>query len=400
MTTSCLSAQEYQDFLLASLIHVDPCAHQMIGDQIPFLWNLARLSSGCNKELQYLMTRKEILKLLMGCYSRQVDTTREYGEDRNRGFATSRLDGWSQSQQTSQNTSFAESIGKQKFDDLSNSKMRSVSTLLAESSSRDESHGFRDDIGKGYSAVSSWSDIEVDSTRSDQNYGSSYTRMSDSTQNSGCDYQYSESETVAGSGQADASGSFIFVSTGVKAGASYWQNRSIWSAKVQDQGRKDGRQTVDEKTYKVMTARKQSDETGGRKSTSYFNALADDQTHARGADQFKSTGRGNRNAESHSTGAGSSISKAESEAQGSSQRTSQAHSDGESHRESNRNGFSTSDSIAYHQRFEHLRQMYDNTMALLENERQHARASIKPLFGKLLLQNPDGCCEYRGCRTC
>jgi len=394
---SCPTVSEYQNFLRTSLLYVDPCAHVLIDENIPFLWGIARLSSNCNPELQYLLTRREILKLLMGCYSRQINTTRGYTEMKGRGTQSSRSDGWSQSQQTSQNTTFAEAIGKQRYNDENRSQMRSTSTLLAESNSQDTSHGFRDDVGYGKSVVSSWSDIEVDATRTDRTSGSSFDRQSRSNQQNGCDYQYSESETVAGSGKADASGSFIIVSTGVQAGASYWQNRSVWSAKVQDQERKDGLFKLDEKQYRNMLAKKQSDETGGRKASSYFNALVDDQTHSRGHDEFKSTGRGNRNGESHASGSGASNSKAESESQGSAQRSSQSHSDSEAHRDQTREGFSTQDTIAYHQRFEHLRQMYDNTMALLDHEYKHTLASIRPRLGRLLFENPDGCCEIRRC---
>ncbi|MCG3146100.1 MAG: hypothetical protein HONDAALG_03953 [Gammaproteobacteria bacterium] len=71
----------------------------------------------------------------------------------------------------------------------------------------------------------------------------------------------------------------------------------------------------------------------------------------------------------------------------------QAHDESASRSDATRTGFSVMDDTKAHQRFEHLRMLYDNTQMLIDIKREHMRRSGRINFGAILTCSMDGLCR-------
>lgn len=379
MNPTCLTPQQYKAFILTSLSVAEPCAKEVLADQIDLLWSVNRALSACDDELHYLLTRRAAITLLMGCYTRQIDTRDARSESHSRSQQTQRSDGWSQAQQSNQAVAFADSVGTARYNDLSVGSGKSGSRRNASGSQYSDTYTKFDDIGSG----ASFTDSASSAAGQRQNVSTSTARTTGNGEErggrSGCNYSISKSKTngqgfnigVAGGG---------FRSTG--------NTSDTFASSYAQQQQFDTRDGSNSRSVQgSSTQRSQSDRT----STSYFNALSDSSSKSISGSRSDDESSGFRDNEAHASGYGSGAGDSQARGNSASQATSLSRDEAEAHRTANRSGFAVLDDIKAHQRFLHLTALYDQATQLIDLKRKRVRGRAVR-FGAMLTMYADGCC--------
>jgi len=385
---SCaLSPIEYQQFIVRSLTVADSCALPILEPQIGLLWDLSG-GFGCDRELQYLYTRLQALKIVMACSAKDVDSRYQNAEDHTRTTAESREDGWSQAQATAQNFRVSDACSTARYDDVAKGQMRSGSTRTARSSAVDDAYSAYRDEGKGKSR--SYQTLhtigQTNASTESETFQTGVTTGRGSRK--GCKYDFSQS---ADSGSSNAVN--ITVGAGVGAVAGVSENSSIWDMEMYQSAASN--QTATNTgcgTRNIFNDHRQRTRRT-RDACGFFDAMVDatsnSKTVADATDVFTSF----RDQFAHADGAGESKAKAQARSENSAQGTSKAHNDAESHRRMTQQGFSQTDDIKAHQRFEHLKKLYDNTWENIQYKKKLLASRIGATVGNLLTCQPDGFCS-------
>lgn len=370
MSNCALSPQQYKDYIVTAMSLSDPCAPSDLNQTVALFWDLSKLQSMCDPELQYLLTTRETIKYLMGCKVWEVDYSQSRSQN-DMGFrSTQRQDGWNQAQSTGQSTSFRDAIGQSRYNDFSDASMDAVSQRNAQAQSHDESEACMHDIGHG----GSMSETQGERKSRNQSVSGSQNQAIRRTDGKGsrgsCNYRFSASKA-----RGDSYGALLWM-----GGAT--GKRSSWTQYQRDYTENE------EKVRNSAFRESQANSAGGsnskteRQSSSYFNSHIDDGSSSQTTAHSEDHATGSRDSKSHAEGLGQSSNESKGQGQHSMQGTSQAHSDGEQHRERNSSGYSVMDSAKLHQRFQHLRNMYDQLTERIEHEKAHLRAGMK-IYGGL-----------------
>lgn len=375
MNNCNLSPIEYKTYIVTSLSLADPCAPTDLNQSVDLFWELAKLQSMCDPELRYLFTTREAIKYLMGCKVWEVDYSKTVSRN-DMGFTSEqRQDGWNQAQSTGQSTSFRDAIGQSRYNDFSDSSMDAISQRNAQANSHDESEACMHDIGHG----GNLSETQGERKSRNERVAGSQTQAIRRTDGKGsrgsCNYQFS-----AAKARGSNYGGLLW--TGGASG-----RRTGWTAYSRDYTKNE------EKVRNSGFRESQANSAGGsnskteRQSSSYFNNHVDDSSRSSTQAHSEDHAAGTRDSKSHAEGLGQSANETKSQSQNSMQGTAQAHSDGEQHRERNSSGFSVMDSAKLHQRFEHLKDMYDQLSERIEYRKWQLRSGVK-IFNGLMVHSP------------
>lgn len=377
--THCLTSEQYKAFILTSLTVAEPCASEVLKDQIDLLWSVNKALSACDLELHYLLTRRSAISILMGCYTRQIDTRDARSESHSRSRQEQRADGWSQAQQSNQAVSFADSVGTARYNDDSVSSGKSGSSRNASGSSYSDTYTKFDDIGSG----ASQSDSTQTASGQRQNVSSSNAETSGNGSErggrSGCNYSISKSKT---NGQGFNIG---VVGGGYRSTGNTSDSFASSYAQQQQYDTRDGSNSRSVQGSSSQQAQ------SNRTSSSYFNALSDSSSKSISGSRSDDESSSFRDSEAHASGYGSGAGDSQARGNSSAQATSQSHDEAESHRTATRSGFAVLDDVKAHQRFLHLTTLYDQATQLIELKRKRVRGRAMQ-FGAMLTMHSDGCC--------
>lgn len=367
---------QYKAYIATVMAAADPCAPSDMAQIISLYWNLSKLQSACDAHLQYLLACREMIKYLMGCKVWEVNQrTARTGSDM--GSTTERRqDGWSQAQNTGQATSFRDAVGQSRYNDFSDAAMDAASSRNAQSQSHDESGACMHDIGHGESLEETQGERLSDMERYTGSQSQAQNKNDGEGFRSSCNYQYSGSKTK-----------------GASYGFSLWQGgstgtKSTWTAYSSDSTQ--NKEQVRNASFRESQSdsSQQSTSKTERQSSSYFNSHIDDGSSSSTAAHSEDHASGNRDSTSHAEGLGQGASETKAGSENSNQGTSQSHADGEEHRERNASSFGVMDDLKLHQRFEHLKDLYDQYTKHIEHHKEQNRATMGARGGKFI---------YRGC---
>ena len=367
---------QYKTYIQTVMTAADQYCPSDIGPIIALYWNLSKLQSTCDQHLQYLLTCREMIKYLMGCKVWEVDqVTSRSGSDM--GSTTERRqDGWSQAQSTGQSTSFRDAIGQSRYNDFNDAAMDAASSRNAQSQSHDESSACMQDIGHGESLEETKGERRSDTERFVGRQSQAQNKDDGEGFRSSCNYQYTGSKTK-----------------GASYGFSLWQGgstgqKSTWTAYSSDSTH--NLEKVRNASFRETQedSSQQSTSKTERQSSSYFNSHIDDGSSSSTAAHSEDHASGHRDSSSHAEGLGQSASEAKAGSENSNQGTSQSHSDGEEHRERHSSSFGVMDGLKLHQRFEHLKMLYDQYNKHIEHHKEQARATMGARGGRF---------TYTGC---
>ncbi len=377
----CMTPQDYIRYIVSSLQLAETCDNEDFPAQVAALWGIVGPMSGCDMELRYLLARLQAIKLLMGCYARQIDTRLSRAERHSRSSSTSRSDGWSQATSQMASVGFSDAVGENRYRDLAVGSADSASDSADWSQSRGRGGSRFDDIGSGAGQADSTASRTSRSRRFSNETSRTDTNSSHTGRRGGCNYTFSQSAT-------DGIGINILV-----AGASRTGTKSTSDTWIQDASQSSDIATSSTDSLRTSQARSTSSARSQRTSSSYFNALADgfDWTTAQSHGEAHSTSARDASAHAHGLGTGNQQSKDRSEM--TSRADNAAHDESSSRSNSTSTGFSVMDDAKAHQRFEHLRMLYDNTQALIDLKREHMRRSGRITFGAILTCSMDGLCR-------
>lgn len=383
---SGLTASEYQAFIVRSLTVADSCAKTLLEPRIALLWQLSG-GFGCDAELQYLYTRLQALKFVMACAAKDVDSRYQSAEDHQRSTTESRDDAWSQAQQTAQNFRVADGCSTARYDDVAKGQMRSGSTRTARSSAKDDAFSTYRDEGSGKSRTyQTQHGIGQYRGSSASETFQTGTTVGGGSRN-GCKYEFSQ-DAVSGA----ATGDNIAAAAGVGSTGSVTESANTWDMEMYQSAASRQVATNSGCGTRNVFGDRRNRTRRSRDACSFFDALVDatsnSLTVADATDVFSSF----RDQFAHADGAGQSKAKAQSRSQQSGQGASKSHGDGESHRRMTQQGFSQTDDIKAHQRFVHLRDLYDNTVELIAYKKRLLASRVSPKIGGLLTCQPDGFC--------
>ena len=377
----CMTAEDYKRYIVASLQLAEQCVNDTFSQQVDLLWSISAPLSGCDDELHYLLTRLQAIKLLMGCYTRQIDTRTGRSERHSRSTATSRADGWSQAMSTMSSVGFADALGENRFRDIATGSSDSGSDSANWLQSRSRGASRFDDVGSGAGE----SDSNATRTARGRRF-SNETSRTDSDSNhtgrrNGCNYSFSQSGTK-GLG-------LNVVVVGVSRTAT--KNTSdVW---IQDSSMSNDIAKSSTDALRTSQARSTSNARSLRTSSSYFNNLADGYDWSTAQSHGEAHSTSYRDAAAHAHGVGTGNQNAKDRAEMTSRSDNAAHDENTSSSNARRTGFSVMDDAKAHQRFEHLRQLYDNTQMLIGLKREHMRRSGRIMFGEILTCTMDGFCR-------
>lgn len=377
----CMTDADYKQYIVTSLQLAEQCINDTFPAQVDLLWSLSGNLSGCDMELHYLLTRLQAIKLLMGCYTRQIDVRTGRGERHSRSTATSRANGWSQATSTMSSVGFSDALGENRFRDLATGSSDSGSDSANWLQSRSNGASRFDDVGSGAGESNSSASRTARGRRFSNETSRTDSDSLHTGKRGGCNYSFSQSGT-RGLG-------LNVVVVGVSRTAT--KNTSdVW---IQDSSMSNDIAKSSTDALRTSQARSTSNVRSRRTSSSYFNALADGYDWSTAQSHGEAHSTSYRDAAAHAHGLGTGNQNAKDRAEMTSRGDNLSHDESASRSDATRTGFSVMDDAKAHQRFEHLRQLYDNTQALIEIKRHHMRRSGRIIFGAILTCTMDGFCR-------
>lgn len=378
--SSCVSADKLKETIVSTLTVADPTACDALGPRIDVLWNLNSMLACGDSLMQYWLVRREAIAFLMGCYAKQVDVSDGRGETHARSESSSRQDGWSQSQATSQGSRWGDVIAQARYADFADSRQDTGSQHTRTSSSFANSRSQYDDTGYGNSWRSTDAERQGKTIRQAKNSGGSRT-----FQPRGDNYGWAAGFRYAESAQSRQGFTAVLrgstktntTSRAVEDNCSF--NRSHVTTNA-------GRETLND-GYGDMRSK------SNRASSSFFNAMVDSESTGESGSRMDDSSSSFRDLNAHSEGQGTNQSGARSKGEQSAQGTSKEHADGESARDSVRSSFGEFESSKFHQRFLHLKELHANASEMIAHLRMRKRGSMGVYVTNMLSQSPDGRCD-------
>lgn len=348
----------FKNFLITSLTTNDPCTPTNFSDMVDQIWRLMSGVSGCDLELQYLLTRQQLLVIMMGCRVYDIYRSDSISESNSRSELTTKQDSESQSQQTGHSSGYNDLIGTQRYNDFANSVLRAESQRSAYSESHDESHQRMDDVGHGEAVSETVGDRGSESARFSQDYSESTATSVRDGARRGYNYNHSASRTQGFGVNLAAYG---YARTPTK---NTWDQ--LMRSDTADSGFSERRGT----SSRGLRAEATSFSTTERQSSSFFNAMMDERIWGASVAKAEDHQRSQSDNTSHAEGLGQSSTEQEGKSQGSNQGTSQSQSLSITERDGSRSSYTISDTINAQQRFQALRDLYDATGRLIDYRRK------------------------------
>lgn len=377
----CMTEQDYIAYIVTSLQLAETCANDDFPEQVELLWGIVGPLSACDVELRYLLTRLQAIKLLMGCYARQIDARTSRSEHHSRSSATSEADGWSRATSQMASVGFSDAIGENRFRDLSVGSSDSGSDSSDWSQSRSRGASRFDDTGSGAGQADSDATRTARSRRFSNETSRTDSSSSHSGRRGGCNYSFSQRATRG-------TGVNALVIAGSRSGT-----KSTSDTWIQDSSASQDIATSATDALRTSQLRSNSNARSQRTSSSYFNALADGHDWSTSQSHGESHSTSFRDAAAHADGLGTSNQQSKDRSEMTSRGDNAAHDESASRSDATRTGFSVMDDAKAHQRFEHLRMLYDNTQMLIDIKREHMRRSGRINFGAILTCSMDGLCR-------
>lgn len=357
ITNLAVTSQIFKNFLITLMSVNDPCVPDNFADMVDVMWNLVRGQSGCDLELQYLLTRLEMTKIIMGCRVYDIYRSDTTSESNSQSKLETKQDSESQSQQTGHASGYSDLIGEQRYNDFADSTLRAESQRSAYSESHDESHQRMDDVGHGEALSTTEGNRGSESGRLSQDFSESTSESVRDGARRGFNYNHSMSVT-AGFGANIAA-----IGYGRTPTKNSWDQ--LMRSDTADSGFSERRGT----SSRYLKARASSFSTTERKSSSFFNAIMDERIWGASIAKAENHQRAQSDSESHAEGLGQSATEQEAKSQGSTQGTSQSQSVSTTDRDGSRSSYTISDTVAGQQRFQALRDLFDLTLKLIEYRR-------------------------------
>lgn len=384
----CMTDTDYIGYIVSSLQLAETCMDEEFPARVALLWGMMGPLSACDPELRYLLTRLQAIKLLMGCYARQIDRRDSYAERHSRSDDTSRSDGYSQATSTMSSVGFSDAVGANRYRDIANGYSYNAVDSHDWAQARNRGGSSFDDIGSGRSRT----DAAGIGRSRDHRAGYDHTRSDAANLHDGarhgCNYSFTQNRTMGtGLTIVVASGSY----TGTKHTSDTWVEDTTRSADNAE-SRTDG--------YRVSKARGSNYSRSQRTSSSYFNALADGHDWSSSQSHGESHSTTIRDAAAHADGLGTSNQQAKDKSEMASRGDNIAHDESHAKSYAVRTSYAIMDDAKAHQRFEHLRMLYDNTQALIDIKRLAMRRAGRIVFGEILTCSMDGLCRMPLSASC
>ena len=376
-STCSLSPVEYKDLIYKTLLDVDFCAADYIDPQvIDFYWHLQKCWSRCDTELQYLLTRREAVKLLMGCNVYQIDRSGSVSESNSTSSSESCADGWTQSQSNSHSANWSDSLAEAKSDTSGTSRGESESSTTSYTESHSNQSGksdttgfstsYADGLSDSFSNSRSESTGESLSTKEDGGGIGTYSMSEDYVQN------HSRTEGIGAS--------FGIIGAG----------RSATRGEEHTFARSDDIDDGKESRFGHSLSNVRSSNAGQTISTSgshsFNQAISDTFAQSTSVNDGATVGGGSGSSTSHSEGLAQSSAETRNRGTTSGQNTNQGHNENSSKSKANSVSSSSGFAYKYNQRFKHLSQMYDNLTLLIEYKLQAIKRGQKVSYGRIVCQ--------------
>jgi len=364
----CLTPAQIQAYIISSLTVADPCGQATLTPaRLSMLWGLMRFQAACSLDLHYWLVRREAIKLVMACYSRQIDLADGHSESHSVATADSRQDGYSQAQSTGQGMRLQDAIGTARYNDAFNAQGTTGSQTDGSSSSFADSFSSSLAVADGTSRADSQSHREGQASRTQIN---SFSRLATGTgESSSFSRQAGYTEDVFAGLALPGFGFTLHIIIHNNQGINSSTSRNERIEQQFGQGQMNG--------FSTATGNSSSE------SSDLFNSQG--QSAASGQSGARSDQAGSSFADQTGAGSGLGANQDEMRSRGtsSSQGSNLAHSDGEAHRRMNASGFSQDDEFSYHQRFLHLQTLFDNATQMIAHLRMRRAASTKFNFGQM-----------------
>lgn len=353
-----ITPELFKNFLYVLMGLNDPCVPDNFSDMIDNVWNLMRGVSGCDLELQYLLTRQQMIMVLMGCRVYDIYRADSISESNSVSKLATRQKSESMSQQTGHSSGYADLIGQQRYNDFADATLRAESQRSAYSESHDESHQRMDDVGHGEAESVTTGDRGSESQRFSQDFSESESKTYRDGARRGYNYNHS----------ASATGGFG-VNLGV-VGIARTPTKSSWDQLMRSDTADSGSSERRGSSSRGLRARAESFSQTERVSSSFFNAIMDERIWGASVAKAEDHQRAQSDNVSHAEGLGQSATEQEAKGQGSTQGTSQSLSKSTTERDGNRDSYTIADAIHGEQRFQALRELYDATQKLIDYRRK------------------------------
>lgn len=331
--------------------------------QIDLQWRILASQAANDLELHYYLTKAEMLKVLMICAARSVDTVSSSITDNTFGNSRMRASGQAQAAGSNSNVSFQDLLGKQRYSDLTTGNRTLGSNRAGFSRSRNQIWTDFDDDGRG--------------ARFTQNYGAAantgfnrsvasdnaYELGLGTERRRGCSYQFNWTEK---SGKILTPVVATFTRT---AARNSWGLRTFQTSNSEhsDQARSVGTTETHGGKDRVRNT--------WNKASSWSNALANTITQGVQALENYDTLLSQR--DSRSSGAGSGFEQSEGRGRGNGRVAFDAtsHDEMQSRASQHEAGQTHRDSLKQSQLYKNLEQLYKHTLELIQHRISEIAAS-------------------------
>lgn len=353
------------------------------------IWDVSQLINGCNFYYNYLYTKLQATQIVMGCYTRDINTKKGSSGANTSGSTVKDENIESQAQSTSSSTTFSDAIGANKFDDQGSAKTTYHSETIGRGWSYDLSEFNMDD--KSYGTGDSVTETEgtQKTYRFNKNTSKTEGESSGSNFNSSCKNSIAYQRNRA---QGNITPFSVISQSGTRGGSS--KQQSDLSA-----GWKKGFRNGDTTRY-INGFTKNHTQTDGT-NHSWNQQVIDELGWSRGAFDNWSKSKAHRQMNSHSDGFGTTQDEMRARNAGSAQGTTESKKILNAVVQSSKNGFMVMDDIKAHQRFLHMRQIYLNVELELKDFQKVLRSKQTPQSGKIYAYL--GCEKFDSnlwCATC
>lgn len=357
--------------ILTKLLAADEGACIVLQDKIGLLWNLSSFRSGGSSELQYLLTEQEAIKILMACAAKQVDIHRLEHEQKYSATQVTTSQGRAQGQGTSQSTRSSDFIAASVYDDTSTSRSDSGSQHTSVSSFYADGTSDSSLFERGSSKYRMDYDEEhrfADETKGEED---AFENGTGARARTGCTYSYDRFTT-------DGLGFPGYAHNNKITKGWYQHNISDASFSVDNSGSDTFTQTYG-----------QGDQTRNRSISnhSYTYSISTSHTAGSSGSMLDTRNTAFSDANSHAQGQGTGQSSRAARDEGSSQSTSESIDESKSSREADGSGFKTVDTVKLHQKFLHLKGMYEASKSMYDIVRVQL-ASSQFRGGELCVKYP------------
>ena len=342
--------EELQQVIINKLLAADASACEHLTDKIKLLWTLAQWRSGASAELQYLLTEQEAIKVLMMCAAKQVDISRRDESGKYLATQEATREGNAQGQGTSQSTRTSDFIASSRYDDTSASRSDSGSQHTSVSSFYSDGTQSSSLFERGSSKYRMDYDEEhrfADETKGEE---TAFENDTGARARTGCTYTY-DRFTVDGFG-------FPGYSHSQKITKGWYQHNL-----------QDASYNVDTSGSDAFSQQYgQGDQTRRRTTTSHSYTYSISTSHTAGSSGSMLDSRSTTfsDANSHAGGQGQGQSSRAARDEGSSQSTASSEDVAHSSRDADGSTVKTADSLKLHQKFLHLKAMYDASLTMFK----------------------------------